>query len=105
MLKHFKIKSSLKNYEIFFTSNFKIITKKNNCIVICDSFFKKTFYRKNFIDVKALDKNKSYDYVKKIFIHCFLFRKIIISGRKGIYLKYCWFISRLFLNFVLAAGT
>ena len=43
MLKHFKIKSSLKNYEIFFTSNFKIITKKNNCIVICDSFFKKTF--------------------------------------------------------------
>ena len=45
MLKHFKIKSSLKNYEIFFTSNFKIITKKNNSIVICDSFFKKTFYQ------------------------------------------------------------
>ena len=68
MLKHFKIKSSLKNYEIFFTSNFKIITKKNNCIVICDSFFKKTFYRKNFIYIKALEKNKSYDYLKKIFI-------------------------------------
>jgi hypothetical protein len=83
MLKHFKIKSSLKNYEIFFTSNFKIITKKNNCIVICDSFFKKTFYRKNFIYIKALEKNKSYDYLKKIFIqlikkkiyHCHKYEK------------------------------
>ena len=38
MLKHFKIKSSLKIYEIFFTDNFKIIAKKNNYIIICDSF-------------------------------------------------------------------
>jgi len=68
MLKHFKIKSSLKNYEIFFTSNFKIITKKNNYIIICDSFFKKTFNQKSFIYIKALEKNKSYDYLKKIFI-------------------------------------
>jgi len=69
MLNHFKIKSSLKNYEIFFINKLKIITKKNNCIVICDYFFKKKYLRqKNFIYIKALEKNKSYDYLKKIFI-------------------------------------
>ncbi len=69
MLNHFKIKSSLKNYEIFFINKLKIVTKKNNCIVICDYFFKKNYLRqKNFIYIKALEKNKSYDYLKKIFI-------------------------------------
>ena len=68
MLNHFKIKSSLKNYEIFFIKNLKISTKKNNCIVICDFFFKNILRQKNFIYVKALEKNKSYDYLKKILI-------------------------------------
>jgi 3-dehydroquinate synthase len=68
MLNHFKIKSSLKNYEIFFIKNLKIITKKNNCIVICDFFFKNILRQKNFIYIKALEKNKSYDYLKKVFI-------------------------------------
>jgi len=68
MLNHFKIKSSLKNYEIFFIKNLKIITKKNNCIVICDFFFKNIFRQKNYIYIKALEKNKSYDYLKKVFI-------------------------------------
>ena len=68
MLNHFKIKSSLKNYEIFFIKNLKIVTKKNNCIVICDFFFKNIFRQKNYIYIKALEKNKSYDYLKKVFI-------------------------------------
>jgi 3-dehydroquinate synthase len=68
MLKHFKIESRLKNYEIFFIKNSKIVTKRNNCIVICDFFFKNILRQKNFIYVKALEKNKSYDYLKKILI-------------------------------------
>ena len=66
MQKHFKIKSSLKNYEIVFVNNLKLPNNVNNRIVICDSFFKKIFNQKNFIYIKALEKHKSYDYLKII---------------------------------------
>ena len=66
MQKYFKIKSSLKNYEIFFVDKFKINTAENNHIVICDSFFNNLFNPKKVIYIKALEKFKSYDYLKKI---------------------------------------
>ena len=102
MLKHFKIKSSLKIYEIFFTDNFKIIAKKNNYIIICDSFFKKTFKRKNFIYIKALEKNKSYDYLKKIFIQL-LKKKInrdytVVAIGGGIIQDIACYISSIYMR-------
>lgn len=66
MQKYFKIKSSFKDYEIFFVNNIKITSNENNHIVICDSFFNKVFNQRNFIYVKALEKHKSYDYLKII---------------------------------------
>lgn len=102
MQKYFKIKSSLKNYEIFFSNNLKLPTIESNHIVICDTFFKNNFNQNNFIYVKAHEKNKSYDYLKKI-LKQLLKKKIsrnytIIAIGGGIIQDIACYISSIYMR-------
>ena len=102
MQKHFKIKSSFKDYEIFFANNIKILSKENNRIVICDSFFKKVFNQRNFIYVKALEKHKSYDYLK-IIIKQLLKKKVnrnftIVAIGGGIIQDIACYVSSIYMR-------
>ena len=102
MQKHFKIKSSLKNYEIFFVNNLIPSTNDGNYIVICDSFFKKIFNQKNFIYINALEKHKSYDYLK-IVLKQLLKKKVkrnytIIAIGGGIIQDIACYVSSIYMR-------